>query len=103
MQFLGFIIDSRSMTISLTRDKIQKTVQEARNLLQRQQVSARELAHMVGIFSSAIPAILPAPLNYRELQSLKHNALKIRGYSSPVEMTDQARDDLLWWVSTSRT
>ena len=81
IQFLGFKIDSLSMEISLPSETVLSTVQEAQNLLQKNQVSG-------------IPAVLSAPLHYRGLQSLKHQALRAGNYNSIVPMSREARDDL---------
>ena len=98
INFLGFTIDSLSMEISLPREKVQSTIQEAQKLIQSERISTRQLAHMIGIFSLTIPAVLPAHLHYRGLQSLKHKALRTGGYSSLVTLTEEAKDDLQWWV-----
>ena len=96
--FLGFKIDSLSMEIKLPREKVLATTQEARELITRYEVSVQQLAHMIGIFSSTIPAVLPAPLHYRGLQSLKHQGLRSGNYNSVVPMSREAREDLDWWV-----
>ena len=95
--FLGFTIDSMEMTISLPEEKVKNTTQEALKMLQAQTVSARQLAHMIGVLSSSIPAILPAPLHYRALQDLKIKAVASGGYGSRVHLSPQASNDLLWW------
>ena len=93
--FLGF---SLSMEMSLPQEKVISTVREAQKLLQMKQISARQLAHMIVIFSSTIPAVLPAPLHYRGLQSLKHQVLKTGTYSSIVPLSEEAQEDLRWWI-----
>ena len=92
--FLGFLINTVCMQIKLPKDKVSQAIQEAQNLLQSQQASARQLAHLIGVFSSTLPAILPAPLNYRGLQLLKHQALKKGGYDVILPLTQEAKDDL---------
>ena len=67
INFLGFMIDSQEMKISLPAEKVDSTVREARKFFTTHQISARQLAHMISVFSSIIPAIHPAPLHYREL------------------------------------
>ena len=96
--FLGFLIDTMNMQIRLPKDKISQAVQEAQKLLEAQQASARQLAHLIGVFSSTLPAILPAPLHYRGLQLLKHQALKKGGYDVILPLSQEAKDDLLWWI-----
>ena len=60
LNFLGFTINSKTMQILLPSGKVQQAVQEAQSVLQKQVVSARTLAHLIGIFSATIPAVLPA-------------------------------------------
>lgn len=99
ISFLEFMIDSVGMRISLPSEKVDSTVREAKKFLINQQISTRQLAHMIGIFSSTIPAIFPAPHHYRELQALKHWALRSGGYSSTVTLSEGAKRDLEWWIS----
>lgn len=87
------------MKISLPQEKVDSTVREAKKFLTTHQISARQLAHMIGVFSSTIPAMFTAPLHYRELQSLKHQALQSGGYSSLVTLSEGAKNDLEWWIS----
>ena len=96
LMFLVFLINTVSMEIKLPKEKVIQAVQEAQKLLQAQQASARQLAHLIGVFSSTLPAILPPPLHYRGLQLLKHQALKKGGYDVILPLRKQ-KDDLLWW------
>jgi len=38
------------------------------------------------------------PLHYRGLQNLKHQILKRGGYDAILQLSDEARDDLVWWT-----
>ena len=76
------------MQIRLPKDKISQAVQET------QQASARQLARLI-VFSSTLPAILPAPLHYRGLQLLKHQPLR---KNVILPLAQEAKDDLLWWI-----
>ena len=96
--FLGFLINSVQMEISLPREKVSQAIQEAQNLLRSGHASARQLAHLIGVFTSTLPAILPAPLHYRGLQNLKHQILKRGGYDAILQLSDEAREDLVWWT-----
>ena len=96
--FLGFLINTMNMQIRLPKDKISQAVQEAQKLLEAQQDAAKQLAHLIGVFSSTLPAILPAPLHYRGLQLLRHQALKKGGYDMILPLSQEAKDDLLWWI-----
>ena len=99
ISFLGFTIDSQRMMIKLPSGKVEATMKEAKKSLNTQQTLARQLAHMVGVFSATLPAVLPAPIHYRELQALKHRALQSGGHSSVVNLSEGAKNNLVWWIS----
>ena len=72
-------VNSNTMSLSVPQDKIAKVQKECRHMLNRGVASARELSHLIGLLSSLIWAVLPAPLHYRALQRLKHRALTSLG------------------------
>ena len=43
-------------------------------------------------------AVLPAPLHYREIQILKHQALRKRNYNSALPLSEAAEDNLRWLI-----
>ena len=63
--FLGYVIDSVEMTISLPERKINKLQEQALSLWEKTQCSIRELAHVIGLIVSSFLAIKPARLYYR--------------------------------------
>ena len=63
MEFLGFLIDSRTMTLALPREKIRK----GQHLIDLQVVTVRELARVLGFLTSTIQVVFPAPLDFRHL------------------------------------
>ena len=52
--------------------------------------SAREIARVVGILSSCIPAVMPAPLHYRALQATKNLAIAVGGYDHRISLPHAA-------------
>lgn len=92
MPFLGFIIDSVAMKIFLSDDKIKQIGKEVNKILQTtKQVSARQLASLVGRLSVRIPARIPATLHYRKVQDLKNRAVAQGGYDQLVEISAEIR------------
>ena len=79
IEFLGLTVNSNTMSLSVPQDKIAKVQKECRHMLNRGVASARELSHLIGLLSSLIWAVLPAPLHYRALQRLKRRALTSLG------------------------
>ena len=102
MKFLGFAINSIEMT-SLPEDKV-SNIKKCRHALNQHW---RQLANLIGLLSACIPAILEAPLHYRALQRLRYQAVGLKGYNfnRPIVISQEAQQDLWWWVhnlSTSR-
>ena len=60
IEFLGFIIDSRRMTLSLPAVKVDKIHKECRHILNLSEVTGRQLSHIIGLMTSVLPAIHPA-------------------------------------------
>ena len=77
LEFLGFIVDSLTLSLYVPSDKVSKIKKECRHMLNKQRVSARNLAHIIGLLSSVTPAVLQAPLHYRGLQRLRSSALRL--------------------------
>ena len=100
IEFLGFIVDSETQMISLPRDKISKIRKECKSISGKDRVTGRQLAQIIGLLSSAIPAILPAPLHYRALQRLRCQALQQSqgDYESTIHFSTEAQRDLHWWI-----
>lgn len=100
IEYLGFLINSVKMTISLPDDKLHKIKKECRHLYNKRRATARELAHLIGLLSSTIPAVSVAPLHYRALQRLRHRILSISAgnYDHRAEITEEAKEDLIWWM-----
>lgn len=100
MQFLGFLVDSVKATLSLPSRKLAKIRHELRRTLGKPTISLRQLARVVGLFSSSIQAIFLGPLHYRALQRLKASHLR-KGltYSQFIPLSEEAKTELRWWIS----
>ena len=100
IEFLGLTVNSNTMSLSVPQDKIAKVQKECRHMLNRGVASARELSHLIGLLSSLIWAVYPAPLHYRALQRLKHRALTSLGsWDLQVSLDSSSQRDLVFWVS----
>ena len=63
----------------------------------------RDLAQFIGRANSATLAIPPAPLFYRAQQGAKHATVTHkRDLDSAISMTNQEREELLWWVEQAK-
>ena len=72
MVFLGYVIDSVEMTVALPEEKLIKLKEQILSLCEKPQFSIRELAHVIGLIVSSFPALKPARLYYRDLESVNY-------------------------------
>jgi hypothetical protein len=100
IDFLGYTINSVTMTLFLPKEKVLKIVNSCRELLKADKVSARDLAQVIGQLTATNEAVLPGSFHYRSLKILKTRALHTGGhYNHRVSLGQEAKIELLWWVS----
>ena len=98
IEFLGFIVNSLNLSLSLPTDKIKKVRQNCQRLLDNPVVTVRELAKFLGLLSASVQAVFPAPLNYRYLQHAKNSVLKKqKSYEALVTLDPRALQEVHWW------
>ena len=102
--FLGFLIDSVNMTISLPEEKQLAIIQRANSLLGQNLVSIRNLCQFVGMCSATHPALRQVPLFYRKIQLSINKVLSKAGlhkklcYNQKIRLDFQVRQNLEWWA-----
>ena len=69
--FLGVLVNSEDMTLSLQTEKVRKMQKQCREILSQQLVLVRTLNKLICRLASSALAILPASLQYRKLQHQK--------------------------------
>lgn len=103
IEFLGVMVNSTTMVLSLPEEKLMKIEQECASLLTLETVSVRQLAALIGRLSAATVAVLPAPLFYRQLQLLQIRALmRNQSYEDKVQLSAPAKGELRWWLENLR-
>ena len=91
--YLGFCINSRTMTLSLPAEKVNRIVGHCQEVLQAHALTVQELAQLIGRLSSSIQAVFPAHLYYRNLQQDKIAALHVNNsYESQVVLSQSSRE-----------
>ena len=75
IEFLGLQMDSTCLQLSLPGEKLHYIRMEINQNLQRSQVTARQLAQLIGKLHATSLAVLPAPLFYWSLQGDLQKAL----------------------------
>ena len=99
LEFLGFVLDSKRMRISLPTEKLKSIRKLAEGICQRPYCSVRQMAQLIGMMVAAHPAVLPAPLHYRCLERARIQALRhSQDYESQVQVTQTVQKELTWWI-----
>ena len=99
IQFLGFIVDSALMVISLPQKKVVDITKACQAALLQGTLSVRDLSRLIGQMSATMRAVLPAPLCYRNLQRIKNQELsRSHSFEAMVTLDDSAKEELLRWV-----
>ena len=68
LEFLGVIVDSGEMTLSLPKEKLLKVQNHCQEILEKEKVTVRELRRLIGRLLSTAIVVLSAPLHFRHLQ-----------------------------------
>ena len=97
--FLGFVLNSTCMTISIPPDKANRVADAIIQLLALSRTRIREVAKVIGLLVSCEIAMPYGPLFRRTVENEKNVALaENRGdLESKMILSCQARSDLTWW------
>ena len=99
LEFLGFMVDTTKMELSLPAQKIKKIWAESRQILEVELVTARTLSRLIGKMNATNQVIPPAPLFYRSLQMDLTMALRRadQDYETHLNLSPDSREELIWW------
>ena len=81
LEFLGFILDSNALTVTLTIKRKQKILAMCRVMLQQPCQTITSIAARVGCLIAALPGVKYGALFYCRLEHYKNHSLRIhRGH-----------------------
>jgi hypothetical protein len=107
IKYLGFIIDSVSMTLALPPEKItrlrQATKKAIRELNSQRRLTVRLAAKTIGFIIASIPATVYGKAHYRPLEFAKVQQLADGHFrfDAPFVWPEACREDLEWWANPS--
>ena len=105
LTFLGFNLNSVSMTVTLTqekRDQLESLCAEAMN---GENLSIRFVGKVTGKVVSALPGVEFGKLHYRNLERDKIYALSVNqggDYDALMQLSPVAKEELKWWCDNVR-
>ena len=99
LTFLGFDLNTKNMTIQLTYSKMIKTVSFCNNILISTYPSIRDIAILLGLFSSSFVSTPFGKLHYRDLERCTISALRMSkgNFDEPILLDSKSKDNIIWW------
>ena len=95
MQYLGLLINSTEMTLSLPRVKLTEIVAECSCMIRLPRISVRKLARLIGKLAASIHAVFTEQTSStHQLKEACRNP-EIRCIRSE---NKECKQDLLWWI-----
>ena len=104
IKFLGLVINSEKMEVTLPVEKRNKIVELGDSLLREDFPVIRSLACFIGTVIAAFPAVKYGQLFYREMEKCKINALSQQkgNFDRRVKINEAAKNEIRWWIENSR-
>ncbi|KAL0861715.1 hypothetical protein ABMA27_009196 [Loxostege sticticalis] len=98
-QFLGFELNSLNMTIGLPLEKRKKILNLLKDVAKRKNIIIREFAKLLGVLTSACPAIAYGWMYTKLLEREKFLALRQSNdnYDGKMVIPDILNEELIWW------
>lgn len=103
--FLGFVLNSINMTVSLTPEKAKKLKLAVTHLLSLDMPLIREVAQVIGLIISTFPGVMYGPLYFRITEGEKAQALKQNNgnFDTRMRLSTSAKLELQWWTNNVET
>lgn len=97
-KFLGFIIKSDTLQVTLPQEKVLKIKNTISKFFAMKRCRIREFASLVGLLTSACPAVKYGLLYTKELERCKYLNLKDdENYNKYMNIPSSLLPDLKWW------
>ena len=101
ISFLGFLLNSQKMTVSLTPEKKQEIKMICELFIKRRECHIREFAKIIGKLVASEPGVQFAPLYIKNLEITKDDLLKQNhgNFDAKMTITMKMKNTLNWWVN----
>ena len=99
IEFLGLLVDSLNMSLSLTPEKLMKVTSQCLEMYKTEKVSILQLTKLIGLLGSTTQEVLPAQPQFRYLQQIQVESLsRDPSYQHQVTLNSSMKEELLWSV-----
>ena len=98
IKYFGFVINSNTMTVTLTTEKKRKIFDLCQEVLLKESVSIRVVSKQLGKFTSSFQAVKYGQLHYFDLENLKTKALKINksNFDKKISIDPHGKQHIIW-------
>ena len=106
LEFLGFILNSILMSVTLTNKKAVKMLQFCQKFsLPNKRFTIREVASFLGTLVSSFPGVEFGPLHYRHIEVDKEANLKLNqgNFDSFMTLSHDSLEEIHWWSANILT
>ena len=100
LEFLGFILNSFLMSVTLTNKKAVEMLQLCQKFsLPNKRLTIREVASFLGTLVSSFPGVEFGPLHYRHIEDDKEANLKLNqgNFDSFMTLSHDSLEEIHWW------
>lgn len=98
MEFLGLIVDSTRLSVSLPPAKVASIIEKCADAYSRRSVTLRAVASILGDFAWASTALTFASAHYRAIQAQYIGCSASRELSEKITLDNGSLEDLRWWI-----
>ena len=102
--YLGFVLNSHTMEVSITPEKMQDILTSIQAILNLEKVTIEQLASVIGKIIAIFPAVYTGQLHYRTLEIVKIHHLRLTGsFKAHMTLPPEAVAELKWWLTNLPT
>ena len=98
--FLGFVLCSLSMTVSVSDEKAESICKFIVDILERENISIRIFAKIIGCLVALNPGVWIGPVFWRRLEIEKIKLLRMNhfNFEKIITLSEKSIHDLKWWL-----
>ena len=100
IEFVGFILNSRDMTVRLAPRKVHDIIRQAGLILNTNHIIIRDFAKLIGKMIAAEPGVMYAARYYKTLELEKDAALKLAkgNFDAYMSVSQESKHCIQWWI-----
>lgn len=105
INFLGFVLNSSSMTVSLPAEKRLRILELCKKFIHGGRYIIRDVASLIGLLISSLPGVQYGSLFCKFLEYDKICALKVSkgDFDGTMTLSVESVDELRWWIRNVQT